>query len=309
MYLSSLSLVCCFRHVSFPGALSEWRIVVFPQREHTLGKLTDVVLPCVIKVTSSVDFQVGIFLCHVITLLVKNTLFFSKNSFHVIFIFKNLKIHPDEVEDDSEVMLIQDFNVDKINLSLTVSQSLVKPQTSTSAERLPIMPLLNLNKVVCNCGSVSRHRKLILESCAAASAATDLQKLSIAEVPVDTDGDAVEDKSPEEDEEDNEEFDCDHEAVEFTSCDKTDGDLTESLFTESFKIERQFLPQAFSTKLKKLQRKLMIKISVRLKLHFRPINRRDENVIIVLAYPVVFAGTHRIHTRNQAGKSNRSYEE
>ena len=132
MYLSSLSLIC-FGHVSFPGALSEQRIVVFPQREHTLGKLTDVVLPCVIKVTSSVDFQVGIFLRHVITLLVKNALFFSKNSFHVIFIFKNLKIHPDEVEDDSEVMLIQDFNVDKINLSLTVSQSLVKPQTSTSA--------------------------------------------------------------------------------------------------------------------------------------------------------------------------------
>ena len=30
----------------------------------------------------------------------------------------------------------------------------------------------------------------------------------------------------------------------------------------------------------------MNKISVRLKLHFQPINRRDENVIIVLAYPV-----------------------
>ena len=36
------------------------------------------------------------------------------NSFHVIFIFKNSQIHPDEVEDDKEVMLISDFNVDEI---------------------------------------------------------------------------------------------------------------------------------------------------------------------------------------------------
>ena len=65
--LPFLKLKCCFGHVSFPGALSEWRIVVFLQSERTLGKLKEVVSPCVIEVISSVDFQVGIFLCHVIT--------------------------------------------------------------------------------------------------------------------------------------------------------------------------------------------------------------------------------------------------
>ena len=49
----------------------------------------------------------------------------------------------EEVEDDSEVML-WDFNVDKINLSLTASQCVVKPRTPSSAERLPLMPLLDL---------------------------------------------------------------------------------------------------------------------------------------------------------------------
>ena len=57
------------------------------------------------------------------------------NSFHMLFIVENSQIHPDEVKDDSEVMLIiiWDFNVNKINLSLTGSQALVKPQTCKSA--------------------------------------------------------------------------------------------------------------------------------------------------------------------------------
>ena len=59
--LPFLKIKCLFGHVSFPGALSERRIVVFPQSERTIGKVKDVVSPCVIVVTSSVDFQVGIF--------------------------------------------------------------------------------------------------------------------------------------------------------------------------------------------------------------------------------------------------------
>jgi len=74
--LPFLKLKCSFRHVSFPGALSEQQIVVFPQSEHNLGKLQDVVSPCVIKVTCSVDLKVRNFLCHVMTMLVKKALFF-----------------------------------------------------------------------------------------------------------------------------------------------------------------------------------------------------------------------------------------
>ena len=60
--LPFLKLKCLFGHVSLPGALSERRIAVFPQCERALEKLKDVVSPCVIEVTASVDFQVSIFL-------------------------------------------------------------------------------------------------------------------------------------------------------------------------------------------------------------------------------------------------------
>ena len=86
--LPFLKLKCLFGHVSFPGALSERRIVVFPQSERTIGKVKDVVSPCVIEVTSSVDFQVGIFLIHVITVYVKTAFFFSRNSFHDVYFLK-----------------------------------------------------------------------------------------------------------------------------------------------------------------------------------------------------------------------------
>lgn len=216
----------------------------------------------------------------------------------MMFIFQNSQIHPDEVEDDSEVIIIWDFDVDEINLSLTASQSVVKPQTSESVERLPIMPLLDLSKVMCNCRNVSRHRKVLLESCPAVSAASDLRKLTISEVPVEmdeeADEDAVDDESSEEAaEDDDEEFgdlpqvsDREQEAVEFTSGDKTDCVSTETLFTESFKLKGSSFHEHFQRCLRSCKEKLKNKISVPLKLRFEPTNRRDENAILVLAYPV-----------------------
>lgn len=216
----------------------------------------------------------------------------------MMFIFQNSQIHPDEVEDDSEVIIIWDFDVDEINLSLTASQSVVKPQTSESVERLPIMPLLDLSKVMCNCRNVSRHRKVLLESCPAVSAASDLRKLTISEVPVEmdeeADEDAVDDESSEEAaEDDDEEFgdlpqvsDREQEAVEFTSGDRTDCVSTETLFTESFKLKGSSFHEHFQRCLRSCKEKLKNKISVPLKLRFEPTNRRDENAILVLAYPV-----------------------
>ena len=60
--LPFLKLKCLFGHVSLPGALSERRIAVFPQCKRALEKLKEVVSPCVIEVTASVDFKVSIFL-------------------------------------------------------------------------------------------------------------------------------------------------------------------------------------------------------------------------------------------------------
>ena len=56
--LPFLKLKCSFGHVSFPRTLSERRMVVFPQSNRVLDKLKDVTSPCVIKIISSVIFQV-----------------------------------------------------------------------------------------------------------------------------------------------------------------------------------------------------------------------------------------------------------
>ena len=50
--------------------------------------------------------------------------------------FTELQIHPDEVEDDGEVMLNWDFNIDKINLSFTASQSSVKTKIPSSVNTI-----------------------------------------------------------------------------------------------------------------------------------------------------------------------------
>ena len=58
--LPFLKLKCLFGHVSFPGSLSERRMVVFPESKRVLDKVKDVVSPCIIEVISSVEFQVRI---------------------------------------------------------------------------------------------------------------------------------------------------------------------------------------------------------------------------------------------------------
>ena len=61
--LPFMFIKCLFGHVSFPRALEERRMVVFPQCRRVMDKLKDVDSPCVIEVTASVDFQVGIYIC------------------------------------------------------------------------------------------------------------------------------------------------------------------------------------------------------------------------------------------------------
>ena len=147
--------------------------------------------------------------------------------------------------------------------------------------------------MLCNCRNVSRHRKVLLESCAAVSAASDLQKLTISEVPVETDEAADEESSEEVEEDDDKEFgdllqvsDREQEAVKFTSGDKTDCISMETLFTESFQKKGSSLHKYFQRCLRSSKEKLKNKISVPLKLRFEPTNRKDENAILVLAYPV-----------------------
>ena len=62
--LPFLKLKCLFGHVSFPGSLSERRMVVFPECKRVLDKMKDLVSPCVIEVISSVEFQVRSMKCN-----------------------------------------------------------------------------------------------------------------------------------------------------------------------------------------------------------------------------------------------------
>ena len=61
--LPFLKLKCLFGHVSFPGFLSERRLVVFPECERVIEKVRNIPSPCVIEVLSSVEFQVRIQKC------------------------------------------------------------------------------------------------------------------------------------------------------------------------------------------------------------------------------------------------------
>ena len=56
--LPFLKLNGVFGHVSFPGSQTERRMVVFPRSDELLAKLKEVVSPCVVEVTSSVNFEV-----------------------------------------------------------------------------------------------------------------------------------------------------------------------------------------------------------------------------------------------------------
>ncbi|KAJ7365171.1 hypothetical protein OS493_007822 [Desmophyllum pertusum] len=222
-------------------------MVVFPQCKRVLDKVKDVVSPCVIEVISSVQFQ----------------------------------IHPDEVEDDGEVMLIWDFNVDKINLSLTASQCSVKATIPPSINTIDSMPYLDPNIVNCNCSKSSKQGKILLSSCAANI--PDLQRLSL-------------NINEEEEEEENEEeqdveddlFDLDRvnsEAAELFAPENTICEVEEELFTESFTLKGSSYHEHFQNALKSCKQKMINKESVAVKLSFEPVNRRDENAILVHACP------------------------
>jgi hypothetical protein len=192
------------------------------------------------------------------------------------------------VEDDEEVMLICDFNVNKI-ASLTASQCSVKPKMPTCADKLAIMPLIDLNLVSFNCVNAKTKGKVIWESCGAARAASDLQKLSIAAA-----NEECEDSDHSEQEEDDnpDEFmDFPHvddtavsEGQEFTTCDSK-CNPEETLFTETFGLKGSSFHEHFQRTLKLCKEQLLNKKTLAIKLRFEPINRRDENAILVLACP------------------------
>lgn len=144
-------------------------MVVFPKCKRVLDKIKDVVLSCVIEVISSVEFQVRISKCNY-----KFPACLNK----MCNILTELQIHPDEVEDDGEVMLIWDFNMVRINLSFTASQCSVKAKIPSSVDTIYSMPYLDPNRVSCNCAKSSKQVKALL--LCGATPASQLQRLSLS---------------------------------------------------------------------------------------------------------------------------------
>lgn len=101
-----------------------------------------------------------------------------------VFIDNDLQIHPDEVEDDEEVLLVWDFDVDNLLLSLTAFQSAVKAKIPSSMTSILSMPYLDLQRVKCNCGMPSHQGKVLLAfptSKETQTASPSLQKLSLTD--------------------------------------------------------------------------------------------------------------------------------
>lgn len=138
----------------------------------------------------------------------------------------------------------------------------------------------------CNCVDVDSKGKVVLESCEAASAADDLQKLSIAANYDYKDSDS---SNSDEEEDDNPEEFADlplasgSEDQEFT-CEGTSRSK-ETLFTESFALKGSSFHEHFQWTLKLCKEQLINKKTLAVKLRFEPVNRKDENAILVLASP------------------------
>ena len=211
-------------------------------------------------------------------------------------ILTELQIHPDEVEDDGEVMLIWDFNMDRINLSLTASQCSVKAQILSAVNTIYSMPYLEPNRVNCNCAKSSKQGKVLLSlSCAVTTAASQLQRLSLSHVNVD---DSLEEEGEEEAElgevelEDVEEeinlvCDCvnDSGGAELFAPENSVCECGET-FTESFTLKGSSYHDQFQNALLRVcKQKTINKEPVPVQLSFEPMNRRDQNAIVVHASP------------------------
>ena len=107
-----------------------------------------------------------------------------------------MQIHPDEIDDDSEVMLIWDFAI--TDLSLTASHCAVKAKIPSSVSLIDsVMPPLDLSRVTCNCVKSGSKGKILSRT--GTISEINIQKLSL----LDTDED--EENACEEEEEDKEE--------------------------------------------------------------------------------------------------------
>lgn len=152
-------------------------------------------------------------------------------------------------------MLIWDFEVDSLNLSLTASKCFVKAKNPVSVNPIPSMPYLDLDSVDCNCAKSSSGGKTLrttTKDTSATGAASRLQKLSLSDLN-------EEDSSEEEEEQKEEEEGEDKDFSEVVSNKKEDSNVVKlfapetvydagvELFTETLTLKGCSFHQHFQT--------------------------------------------------------------
>ena len=201
------------------------------------------------------------------------------------------QIHPDQVEDDDTVLLLWDFKLDE-TISVTSSRSLVQPRETKSPNRIPFMPLLDLTKVDCNCSNFPRRGKVILAN-GSQTLDRGLQNLTLDEnAASEEEEQSLEEEEDDESDGEEEEFDFDADAK--ATCSNTEKEylpvadsvlssINDTLFTESFTLKGSSFHDHFQAGLKVCKEAVIKKAVVPLKLVYEPINRKDENAIVVQA--------------------------
>ena len=183
------------------------------------------------------------------------------------------------------MILIWEFQIQETTLSVTSASSLVRPNIPSLPDKMPAMPLLNLSEVECNCTFVRRGQVLLQNE--AQSATRGLQNLSLAKNSEQEEASQEEDSSLEEVVEEWDEDESDFHvhvptsaAVEFIPDNASSKD---TMFTETFTLKGSSFHDHFQCALRLCRESLKKKESIRVKLIFEPVNRRDENAITVQA--------------------------
>ena len=150
------------------------------------------------------------------------------------------------------------------------------------------MPYLDPNSVDCNCAKSLKQEKMLRATTtdtSAMGAASELQRLSLSDKNEEDSSEEEEgqDQNVEEDFSDVCDWDGDSEVAKLFAPD-TVCDVREELFTKSFTLKGCSYHEHFQTALEICKQKMVKKEPVPRQLSFEPLNRRDENAILVHVY-------------------------
>ena len=183
-------------------------------------------------------------------------------------------------------MLIWDFEL--TNLPLTASHCSIKAKMSSSVSPVDsVMPHLDLSRVTCNCVNSSTKGIVLLSSCTEARAIPEIQRLSLSDNEEENVSEEEEEDEKEEEGEDDDDFAdaSGSSSKELFAPKSTECSPTEPLYTETFTLKGSSFHEHFQRTLKSCKEKMINKETILIRLGFEPVNRRDENAVLVHACP------------------------